>query len=237
MKATYSNISQRASKQEINIDRKQYFHCLLKILGFAVDEISDTVNINYDIRKYEETSDFIFIKDILQPIIDKKLNEIGYTKKKLSSGEIERVEWDGEGLSAERAHKDIMILYNSLMNADKTKWSKDEIDKTLKIIREYDEKFGLFNEDEKEQRKFDSHFYHVYKSFNAKCPKCSKEIDIVRGVFIQCPCCDVWIDTREDKKDFDNDRKMVAGEHGKNSIQQIEGDRNVVIEYKNHYSN
>jgi hypothetical protein len=233
MKKKFNNFIQSAANKGCIIDRKQYLHVFLRWMAFDIDEIEDIVNPNYDLREFEKKNDFHCVKELLQPIIERKLKEIGYSKSKISYGEIERVEWDGEGLSSERAHKDIMVLYNSIMNADKTKWSKDEIDKALKIIKEYDEKFGLFNEDEKDKRKFDGHFFTVFKSLNAVCV-CGHEIDICRGMLIQCPFCKVWIDTREDKKDYEKNIKVIAGEHGKNSIQQIEGEK-CEIYYDNHY--
>jgi len=235
MKVNYSNISQKAAKQGYVIDRKKYLHIFFKCIEFDIDEIEDIINPPYNLREYEETADFHYIKGLLQPVIERKLKDVGYNKIKLGFGDVERVEWNGEGMSAERAHRDIMVLYDSIMNADKTQWTKDEIDRALKIIKEYDEKFGLFNSDEKEKNRFDSHFYHVYKSFNSVCPRCNSEIDIIRGVLVQCPVCEIWIDTRENESDANKNIKVLAGEHGKTPIKQIDGDKNITIEYPDHY--
>jgi len=236
MKINYTNISERAINKGCDISRMEYLHILLRCFEFDVDEVKDSVNFDYNLQKYEKTSDFATVKELLQPLIDKKLKECGYSKTKLLNGEIERVDWDGEGLTAERARRDIMTLYNSLMSADKTKWNKDEIDKTLKIIKEYDEKFGIFNEEYTEKNRFDSHFYEVFRSFNAVCSNCNNEIDITRGLLIKCRHCGVYIDCRETKKDYEEKKEAISGEVGKNNI-EVKDDKETVIYYDNHYDN
>jgi len=243
-KLTFTDVYKNSFANKHEIQRKHYLHILLRALNFTATEVKDMLKLDYNIIEYEQGATFRWVHDYIKPAIKdfflENFNKYGFkidesdeasdvveeneeNKKSVYSG--------GDFLTKDEIYENLTSLYRRIYN--NTKLPKEDVKSLLDIIKRIQDDFGLFDLEEIAQKKFYSHFYEVFRALNAICPKCKREIDLIRGAKIQCRHCKNWIDTRETKEDVEKGREFTAGEHGKNNMKQ-KGGEPCIIYYDNH---
>jgi len=233
MKINYTNIYGRALSKNFTITRMKYLHAFLRVIDFTTQEVEDMLKLSYNADEYEFTEEYLWIFETIKPLLENHIQE--YRERRSLTGSEKAEKFSEEDfLTKDEVFRDLTLIYRDKIN--KSELGKEEAKIALDVIKRIQDDFGLFDLEEIAQKKFYGHFYQVYKALNAVCPNpdCGHEIDIVRSVLCQCPFCGTWIDARETKKDIEDGRKMKAGVHGENNIEQIEGADNYKIQYPDH---
>jgi len=244
MKLTFASVYEEAFKNKHEIQRKHYLHILLRALNFTTIQVKDILKLDYNVLEYEQTKTFKWVLNYISTGVEEHFLD-NYKKNGFKSNESEEetetieditkknasLYGDGEFLTKDEIYKNLTSLYRRIYN--NTKLPKEDVKSLLDIIKRIQDDFGLFDLEEIANKKFYSHFYEVFRALNAICPKCKKEIDLIRGAKIQCRHCKNWIDTRETKEDVEKGREFLSGEHGKNNMKQRNGEP-CMIYYNDH---
>jgi hypothetical protein len=222
MATSFYRVRNACSKENIDIDRAKYLHCLLRRLSLTEDEVRDMLLLKYNIQEFEKTNTYKFLfdylKDDAKEILERMYGE-EYTKLAEKFRKNKVLLTEGEVLEG------LTELYRNAIKEAKGNIAKDEAKIALDTLTKIMKDFGLFEKQDLENKKFISHFYEVFRSLNAVCPnpECNKEIDVVRGAKIRCRHCGTWIDFRETQSDIEDGRAFLSGEPKKNNMEQLEG--------------